>query len=354
MSFEIEPIQGQPGLFRYQQRELAMGEITPPPFGAPCCGQALPDREPMPPLSMRLGSIEDQLYAAAEWSKASLQVTPETPLSPVFQNNLRGFAGASEQARLAGARSRYFTIKAELQPVLDRFGDPILPQTYQQLVSQVVRYKDASLVRLAAEDAALLLKAGLLVAAQCLQLAEAIEAGPNAAQYATRVGALVSAADNVLGGLATVLGALRRFEEATDSAARVVGLAEPATVAALIAGGVVLVAAGGLLYLLLSQISSAVAVYFQASAACEADERAGRPCTGESWSRYADQEGERQRRLGVVPDTSALFREAGAAAGSAIRGAAWIVALGLVGYAVWTTLPAARTTRERLAERAAR
>lgn len=351
MSFEIEPIQGQPGLFRYRQRDLSMGEITPPPFGAPCCGQALPDRQPMPPLSMRLGSVEDQLYAAAEWSKASLQVTPETPLSPIFQNNLRGFAGASEASRVAAVRAVYEATKEGLRPIVERFGDPVVPESYQQLVAQVVRFRNVPLLRLAAEDVAILIKAAMLVAGRCLTLAEQIEQGPNAERNTARVNALLTATQGVLGALNTVASAVRRYDQASGTVSRAIGLGA-LPVVAVVAGSAVLVVGGSLLYLLLSQITSAVSTYAQASAACEADERAGIPCTGEAWSRYATQEAERQRTTGVVPDTSSLFREAGQAAGSAVRGVAWIAALGVVGYLVWTTLPAATVARERLAERA--
>ena len=371
MSFEIEPIQGQPGLFRYQERDL--GEITPPPFGAPCCGQALPDRQGMPPLSMRLGSIEDQLYAAAEWSKASLQVTPETPLSPIFQRNLRGFGQADEApaeesaplpqgpytARIIAARAIYEATKNALQSVFAAHGGPLDTASYQELAAEVSRLRAAPLLRLVASDVANLLKAGLAVAGNCLGLATLINNGPNAQTYSVRAGALLSASEGVLLAINRVLDAGRRFDEATDVASRAVGALKRAAglgaipAAAFVAGGAVIVIGGGLLYLLLSQIASAVSVYAQASAACAADERAGVPCTGEAWTSYADREATRQQTTGVVPDTGSFFREAGRGVGSAFRGAAWIAAIGVVGYLVWTTLPAAKAARERLAEKAA-
>lgn len=127
---ELEPIPGQPGLFRYTLGEaevtapidassLARRRVGPPPFGAPCCGQPMPDREVIPSVADRLGDLTggaelaDYLAQAADESSSMLYapmqgranpiIRNQRPLAPTIQGSLRGLRGSYSALRALGA-----------------------------------------------------------------------------------------------------------------------------------------------------------------------------------------------------------------------------------------------------------
>jgi hypothetical protein len=331
----LAPIPGQPGLFR-----------------------SAGDRAPV--NARDESGFEIAESRGARRTAMSQWVTTKTTLAgcgcggnarPGLQG-LRSVATAQQRARAAW--DRYTALKSDVQQLLSRF--PTLDgATFRQIAQHISTMPQDAVVRLTSDELALLLRAGISVTAQNLGLANAILAGPFAAQNESKALKLVSTAESVLSSLEMILSAINTGEGYADRAARAVGLREPLTIstgaliAAIVAGSVVALVGGVLLYTLMTSIYQAAESYAAAYQACERAAAAGQPCTGEDWMRFRARAQEQQRENGIVPNIGDLFSRGM----NALIVGGFVVGAAMLAYGFWVTAPAARETRSALQRRAA-
>jgi hypothetical protein len=324
----IEPIPGQPGLFR-QERTLSS-----PNAWDESGFEVVASRAPAPrPLR---GTQTNTVGLACG-------CTGPKPLQ-----GLRGLGSVSMATRLNNDWERYLGLKDELHRLFVRYPGALEPMTFEAFVTRLVQLRPSSdtLVRMTAEQLAMLLKGGLSVVVSNLGLAYSM----TSARRATDRAKLVDTAERVMDAIRRMLDALQTAQEG----ARAVGLGELGIAIAddvIIAGiavvGVVIIA--GLVIAFLSQLAAAIEAHHAAEVACERDAAAGHPCTGAEGERYRSQARADAASYGVAPAIGDALRPLTEAAGSLLFWAG----VGVAGYLLWTTLPAATETRENLRRRAA-
>lgn len=304
-----------------------------------------------------LRPIEGQPGLFRTQSSAGLRM-PLSALEPRREprTSFRGFGTvATSLERVQAANVRYQTLKAETQDLLTHFVAQYDPTSLRELVGRIVAMQgergDGALVRLSAGQFASLLRASVSMAATNLGLANAMLTGPNAAANETRALKLVRSVETLLDVTDNVIYSINVSRDVAGRAARATGLGEPATgviIAGIIAGTILTIIALGLLYTWVSSLSAAVVAQREASAACDRDATAGRPCTGDDWGRYLARAQEEQRRSGVVPNIDDLFRRT---VNTVLAVGVGVVAFA-IGYGFWVSAPAAATARRRLQARA--
>lgn len=265
---------------------------------------------------------------------------------------------ASSLERVQRAHVRYQTLKAESQDLLTHFVDQYDPTTVRELVGRIMDMRgergDSALVRLSAGQFSILLRASLSMVSTNLGLASAILSGPSAVLNEARALKLVRTAETLTSVTDNVIYSINVSRDVAGRAARATGLSEPATISgavlfgAILAGTILTIVAMGLLYTWISSISQAQVAQQEATAACERDAAAGRPCTGSDWAAYRAAAAEEQRRSGVVPNIDDLLRRGS----NALITAGFGILAVAIGYGLWVSAPAAMSARRRLQDHA--
>ena len=286
MTMTIQPIPGQPGLFR---RGL---------------GDAMTDSK-RATLEARVRQVEDELRQTRESIRPLLDLFP----------------GALDAARVESAWD-----------VLKRIPQPTLI--------------DVS-VRLSQETSVAIIKTVLRGAAENLDLARTMLGMPpllavTDEQFTRSNPRIVRLLDTTSAALST----LRQYIESAQSVADVPGRVARAVglgihPAVIVAG---IVVAGVLLYALYSQIIAMFDANSSAIAACIADATAGHPCTGDQFISYQQRAQERSTQGGLLPSLQAAANKASNVATILAFGAGLLV----LGALVYTAAPAVQTARSTL------
>lgn len=321
----VAPLPGQPGLFRNVPSRPLISSYRQP--------IAIPGYRPPPaPVASTAGYLRG-LQRCSSCARGLGEV-------------------AASLTRTQAAHARFQALKTDVQQLINRMPT-IEPTSFLVMARRISEMPRDTIVRLTADELATMLRAALSVVGSNLGLANAMLIGPNAAANEAKALKLVQTAEVVLTATDNVLYAINTARDAADRAARAVGLSDPvviptgALIAGIIAGAIVIVVAGVLLYTLFASISAAMESYQAAQQACDRDAAAGRPCTGEAWTEYREAAQAQQRESGVVPNFDGFFQRAG---NTAIAVGVGVVALA-IGYGLWVTAPAAALTRDRLARR---
>ncbi|MGL4257999.1 MAG: hypothetical protein ACRCSL_16820 [Microbacterium sp.] len=244
---------------------------------------------------------------------------------------------ASLREQLRANDLRIDAAKRALEPIIGRY--PFDPSKYTSLAERVLANRNA-IVRLSMEQFALLSRAMLSATTRNQTLVRGLLAGspsPTQQSYAQR---LLSTTKAALTDYDRILLAVQQGQRAS----RFVNLAgDPVVtpsiiVAGILAGTVVILVGGFLLYTLLASLQTATIAAREAERICELEQAAGRPCGGADWQRFVEQSRDDQRRLGLIPDINAVLKRGQ----NMLFAAGMVVIAGLLGYAAWTAEPARR------------
>jgi len=285
MTMTIQPIPGQPGLFR---RGL---------------GDAMTDSK-RTTLEARVRRIEDELRQTRE------DVRPLLDLFP----------GALDTQKVENAWQ-----------ILARIPGPTLAGAY---------------VRMSRETVVATIKTVLRAATENLDLARTMLGMPPLSsvtdeQFTRSNARVVLLLDTTTQGLAKLrmfLDAVQSVVDVPTRAARAVGLGNVWVIA------LIVVVAGTIVYALYSQMIAMIDANVSAIAACASDAAAGRPCTGDRFLEYQRRASARAESQGLLPSIRHAAEKAQDTAQLLVVAAAVVA----VGALIYTSAPALRVARSEL------
>lgn len=266
---------------------------------------------------------------------------------------LRGLGAIDDlEVRLGVLQVEYDTLKTETASLIamhPEFGGV----SFEEFARRVAELAPGTIARLTLGQFQQLANATLISTIGNITRARALMPLGDVAR--SRINKLLTAGKNTLHAFRNLLDGIEAANSRADYARRVVGLSglglPPAViVAGIIAGTVLLIVAGVLIYTQLSAIQASSVASQEADRMCALDAAAGSPCTGATRDRYRASVLEAETRSGLVPDIGASIRSVGSSIG-------WALGLGILGmfaYGAWISAPAAQITRSRLRERASR
>lgn len=319
----IEPIPGQPGLFRGDATLFRNGRDLVPRNARDASG-----------FEIAASRAPRRTYERIEGAKLGCNC------------GLDGLGATSIETRLGADWAIYLSLKDETQRIFARYPGALEPATFERFVRRLVELHPTpdTLVRLSAEQLAMLLKGGLSVVVRNLGLAWSMTSSSRTGERQK----LIETAERTMSEIRRLLNALRTAEGVSGSVGLGIAIADDVVIAAIAVVGVVIVAA--LVIAFLSQVAVAVEAYTAAERACERDAAAGHPCTGAQGERYRAEARAASASFGVVPQFQNMLQPLISAGANVIF---W-GGLALVGYFVWTTLPAATEAREGMRQRVRR
>ncbi|WP_053230833.1 hypothetical protein [Sandaracinus amylolyticus] len=253
------------------------------------------------------------------------------------------------------AHDDYTQLKADVQALFSAYP-AYAPESYSVLVNAIASRRGDSVVTVTREQVSILLRAALSQVGRNLGLAAVIYGGSQIAKHRRIAQALVASAVRIIGRTRRLVAGIAWGRDATRRV-RGGGLASPAipvavAIAAIVAWAGVLVVSAVLLYALVSAIQHGVQSYAVAERACELDAAAGRPCTGDDWTRYRAAAAEQARQDGLVPDVAASARAVGDAVGRAIFWGTILAVGGVLTYSAVRLDPLVRSEVEHSIARA--
>lgn len=260
------------------------------------------------------------------------------------------------QSKLVAAQSAYDATKTSMAPLLAAYG-PLDQDVLKRLVVAIQTQGRGLNVILGAGSFVGLLRMGLAAAIGNISRASSILSG-SPAGHEDLIARLLDTAQNVIDQLNVIISAATTAQGAAAAGLRTFGLSgvrglgalgvDDATLAILAVVGVIIGAA--LIYALVVRVQDANNARATADTACERDAAAGHPCTGAQWATYRATADAAAHQQSLVPDFADILNQIG---NLVLYGGLAVVAAA-IGYAVWTTLPAARVARGALTSRAQR
>jgi hypothetical protein len=266
------------------------------------------------------------------------------------------------RGRYLSVSNRVGAIDAALSQLTARFG-PNAPGQMQQVSSLILNAKNRAGssdrgigLSLSPEQIAILcnaslsrVKTNLAVAKDMIVNAPAETAVRNSAI----INKLLATSGATLSNLDEMLGSIRSAQDASSSFRRMIGLNELGEALTLSSGAIIGLIVGGaailvlslyFAYTLLTSYLESERAHDEAIEACEYNARAGRPCTGNDFQAAIEASRETQTKHGSPDPLAPIFE----GIGSGVNALFWIFGIGLIGYGVFVTLPAAKAARERL------
>jgi hypothetical protein len=260
--------------------------------------------------------------------------------------------------QLQNLNQRIARLRADYQPIFDRHPQKLQQGDFYAAASRIVSAKNAAGsnqnagVAVSVEQSAVIVRASFSELDRAQSLAKVLLLESNNEQFVRnepRIKSLIENNKRVLARLKDTVESARTPDTASSFFSRIVGLngadglGEPLTI--LLVGAVVIWIIGIVaVYSLIRHIYDSQKITADVEAACAADARTGRPCTGEQMIEYRNAIGRQNRENGPVDPIAQLFGQIG----SGINALFWIFGIGIVGYGVFVTLPAAMAARERL------
>jgi hypothetical protein len=297
---------------------------------------------------VRRGTLYGRRSGVATTALSGLEPVSGQP--GVFLGGLRGLGAIDDLVtRLDVLQAEYDSLKAESHALVA--SHPELDSvSFEEFVRRVASLAPGTILRLTLGQFQQLTNAMLISTIGNITRARALLPLGDTAR--SRIDKLLTAGKNTLHAYRNLLDGIEAANARADQVRRAVGLgvAPAVVIAGIVAGTIVLVVGGALVYALLSSIQSSTVASQEADRMCAADAAAGTPCTGADRARYVAAVLEEQRRSGLVPDFGNAIRELG----STVFWGGMLAVVGLLAYGAWITAPAATITRERLRARAAR
>lgn len=264
-----------------------------------------------------------------------------------------GISVDSLNAKVTAVQAQYDALKTSMTPLLNAYGP--LDQDSLQRVLAAVQQAGSSPAIIGAASFVGVLRLALASSVGNIARARAILAG-SPTGHEDIVANLLTTAQNVLDATDTLVSSAVAAQGAVASGARRLGLSgglgvfgiDDATAVLGILAAVGLVVGAVLIYAVFVQVQAASNARDVADSACARDAAAGHPCTGTQWAQYRTDADAQARRQSVVPDFSDILQSVG----SLIFWGGLLAVGAAVGYAVWTTLPAATVARSSLTRRA--
>lgn len=261
-----------------------------------------------------------------------------------------GVSSADLAAKLTAVQTQYNDTKSSMQPLLSRFG-PLDGDSLKALLV-AARQLGTAVAVVSAQQFVGVLRMGLAAATSNITRARYIINGGDLAGHESLVASLLTAAQNTLDALGTLISGAVVAQGAAAAGARRLGLGvfglDDATVMIIAVAGM-LIGAAVLVYVI-SMVWQSQQADAAADSACARDAAAGHPCTGAQREGYREAAAAAASADSPLPNLDDLFRQA-------TTGLLWIGGLAVaaaVGYGIWTSLPAASAARERLRARAER
>ena len=281
---------------------------------------------------------------------------PGQPGLFLARRGLRGLGDLTLVSKLADVTSSYNTTNTNATKLLAAFG-PLSADALLNLGAAIKALKSRdpeTIARVTGAQFAGNVRMGLAAAKGNIIRAEGIINGglPGHDELARQ---LLTAASNVIDAIgAMVNNATEAIGTATGYAQSVglgrgslgIVIADDVAIAAIVAVGLLIGIAlllGVYVYVHQSQVVSETA-----DQACARDAAAGHPCTGTDWVHYRTEAVTQQQNLSPIPNLDPLFQQAG----NAIFYGGLLAVAAVIGYGVWTTLPAAQVARGVLTRRA--
>lgn len=261
------------------------------------------------------------------------------------------------QSKLTAAQSMYDATKTSMAPLLAAYG-PLDQDALKRLVVAIQQQGNVRVI-LGAGSFVGLLRMGLAAAIGNISRAASILSGTPAG-HEDLIVVLLDTAQNVLDQLNTIISAATTAQGAAAAGLRTFGLSgmrrsglgafgvDDATLAILAVVGVIIGAA--LVYGLVSRVQDANNARATADTACERDAAAGHPCTGAQWAQYQATADAAAHTQSLVPDFADILHQVG----NVVLYGGLLAVAAVLGYGLWTTLPAARAARGALTSRAQR
>lgn len=261
-----------------------------------------------------------------------------------------GVPVATLNSKLTAVQAQYDALKTSMTPLLNAYG-PLDQDTLKRILA-AVQQAGSSPAIIGAASFVGVLRLALASAIGNIARARAILNG-SPAGHEDIVANLLTTAQNVLDATGTLVSGAAVASGAISAGARRLGLSglgafglDDATVAVIAAVGFVVAAA--LIYAIFVQVQAASNAATVADSACQRDATAGHPCTGTQWAQYRADAETQAHQQSVIPDFGSILQSVG----SLIFWGGLLAVGAAVGYAVWTTLPAASAARSGMKRRA--
>lgn len=251
--------------------------------------------------------------------------------------------------RLGVLQAEYDALKAETATLIGAHPE-FSSVSYEEFARRVAALSPGTIVRLTLGQFQQLTNATLISTTGNLVRARALLPLGDAAR--SRIDKLLTAGKNNLHAYRNLLDGIETANRSADYARRAVGLGVPPAViiAGIVAGTVLLIAAGVGIYALLAAHHASTVASAEADRMCALDAASGSPCTGARRATYREQVRQHETQSGLVPALQDLFQQAG----SAVFWGGMLIVGSLLAYGAWVSAPAAQITRERLRARASR
>lgn len=255
---------------------------------------------------------------------------------------------------------RMGTLETQYRPILESNPQRLQPGQFYSVASEIVAAKNASAgsatagISLRSDQVAAVVRAAFSEFYKSESLAKVLTYDSNAEQFVRnepRIRSLIENNTRLISFLERTINSAQPAESAASHFSRVIGLSGlDAAPAVVIATAVVVVLLIVAIYALVRHIYDAQQLNASVQAACDADARAGHPCTGATMLEYRNEVGRQNAEHGAVDPIANLFGQIG----SGINALFWIGGISLVAYMVFVTLPAASATRKLIKEKSDR